>query len=260
MCPGVLLALARFIPAGAGNTLPLSALLARNTVYPRWRGEHRSSHYFPFFFDGLSPLARGTRRQRIVRLPLHRFIPAGAGNTGKTNIGVRVVPVYPRWRGEHSIRRFCSSSDAGLSPLARGTPRKRLPASLICRFIPAGAGNTKFILINTAFVSVYPRWRGEHIKSSENSGNQVGLSPLARGTRRRFIVNVQPQRFIPAGAGNTTGQPQRFTVMPVYPRWRGEHSKHNLLLINDFLSQSQSTNFTVSHKQHIHYVKEHLIH
>ncbi|VFS40219.1 Uncharacterised protein [Escherichia coli] len=39
-----------------------------------------------------------------------------------------------------------------------------------------------------------------------------------------------------------------------------ELSKHNLLLINYFLSQSQSTNFTVSHKQHIHYVKEHLIH
>ena len=162
MCPGVLLALARFIPAGAGNTLPLSALLARNTVYPRWRGEHRSSHYFPFFFDGLSPLARGTHQRYRLQLTGSRFIPAGAGNTGKTNIGVRVVPVYPRWRGEHSIRRFCSSSDAGLSPLARGTPRKRLPASLICRFIPAGAGNTKFILINTAFVSVYPRWRGEH--------------------------------------------------------------------------------------------------
>ncbi|GCN99887.1 hypothetical protein BvCms1816_04187 [Escherichia coli] len=48
--------------------------------------------------------------------------------------------------------------------------------------------------------------------------------------------------------------------MVVYPRWRGELSKHNLLLINDFLSQSQSTNFTVSHKQHIHYVKERLIH
>ncbi|APE78672.1 hypothetical protein FORC69_1128 [Escherichia coli] len=46
----------------------------------------------------------------------------------------------------------------------------------------------------------------------------------------------------------------------VYPRWRGELCKHNLLLINDFLSQSQSTNFIVSHKQHIHYVKEHLIH
>ncbi len=147
-------------PAGAGNTLPLSALLARNTVYPRWRGEHRSSHYFPFFFDGLSPLARGTRRQRIVRLPLHRFIPAGAGNTSTLSITTDREPVYPRWRGEHwqnkhrgtrgaglsrwrgehSIRRFCSSSDAGLSPLARGTPRKRLPASLICRFIPLARG------------------------------------------------------------------------------------------------------------------------
>ncbi|EPS5236200.1 hypothetical protein ACVFAM_003903, partial [Shigella sonnei] len=67
-------------------------------------------------------------------------------------------------------------------------------------------------------------------------------------------------RFIPAGAGNTSSDPDVLSAQAVYPRWRGEHSKHNLLLINDFLSQSQSTNFIVSHKQHIHYVKEHLIH
>ncbi len=67
-------------------------------------------------------------------------------------------------------------------------------------------------------------------------------------------------RFIPAGAGNTHYPGGITPKYPVYPRWRGEHSKHNLLLINDFLSQSQSTNFIVSHKQHIHYVKEHLIH
>ncbi len=71
---------------------------------------------------------------------------------------------------------------------------------------------------------------------------------------------MKSKRFIPAGAGNT--QPDRRSPRrgTVYPRWRGEHSKHNLLLINDFLSQSQSTNFIVSHKQHIHYVKEYLIH
>ncbi|CTZ62680.1 Domain of uncharacterised function (DUF2825) [Escherichia coli] len=88
------------------------------------------------------------------------------------------------------------------------------------------------------------------------------------------------KRFIPAGAGNTPTFHEIRALAAVYPRWRGEHttvgswedeeigyprwrgehSKHNLLLINDFLSQSQSTNFIVSHKQHIHYVKEHLIH
>ncbi|EHX78556.1 hypothetical protein ECDEC14B_3334 [Escherichia coli DEC14B] len=67
-------------------------------------------------------------------------------------------------------------------------------------------------------------------------------------------------RFIPAGAGNTLPLSALLARNTVYPRWRGEHSKHNLLLINDFLSQSQSTNFIVSHKQHIHYVKEYLIH
>ncbi len=189
-------------PAGAGNTLPLSALLARNTVYPRWRGEHRSSHYFlssstvyPRWrgehvgresFDcpyiGLSPLARGTHQRYRLQLTGSRFIPAGAGNTGKTNIGVRVVPVYPRWRGEHSIRRFCSSSDAGLSPLARGTLYYNRWTRYGARFIPAGAGNT-------------------------NMGSAVN----------------EIKTVYPAGAGNTRQLVKLRQLLPVYPRWRGEH-------------------------------------
>ncbi len=196
----------------------------------------------------------------MVETQNFRFIPAGAGNTAPLKICTKAIAVYPRWRGEHSIRRFCSSSDAGLSPLARGTPRKRLPASLICRFIPAGAGNTKFILINTAFVSVYPRWRGEHFTTIGGHATAHGLSPLARGTHRNVSEYDDLRRFIPAGAGNTIETFHAIKQAAVYPRWRGEHSKHNLLLINDFLSQSQSTNFIVSHKQHIHYVKEYLIH
>ncbi len=229
-------------------------------VYPRWRGELFCALAFCWLSRGLSPLARGTlcRCQHCWRVI--RFIPAGAGNTVPRIISLSSSTVYPRWRGEHVGRESFDCPYIGLSPLARGTHQRYRLQLTGSRFIPAGAGNTSSPLNSVNYQAVYPRWRGEHIKSSENSGNQVGLSPLARGTRRRFIVNVQPQRFIPAGAGNTTGQPQRFTVMPVYPRWRGEHSKHNLLLINDFLSQSQSTNFIVSHKQHIHYVKEYLIH
>ena len=142
LCPGVLLALARFIPAGAGNTLPLSALLARNTVYPRWRGEHRSSHYFPFFFDGLSPLARGTLRIAHADNRARRFIPAGAGNTSAENRSIAPTSVYPRWRGEHINVIDYNWQGAGLSPLARGTPERLGALIPPNRFIPAGAGNT----------------------------------------------------------------------------------------------------------------------
>ena len=128
------------------------------------------------------------------------------------------------------------------------------------RFIPAGAGNSANNRPLSDPTTVYPRWRGELITQPLYRERADGLSPLARGTpwfspnHRRF------SRFIPAGAGNSTQTHELASQFSVYPRWRGELSKHNLLLINDFLSQSQSTNFTVSHKQHIHYVKERLIH
>ena len=148
----------------------------------------------------------------------------------------------------------------GLSPLARGTPFLALFPFLLRRFIPAGAGNTSTLSITTDREPVYPRWRGEHPFIFVSSWRDLGLSPLARGTRTKYPSLNPRRRFIPAGAGNTIETFHAIKQAAVYPRWRGEHSKHNLLLINDFLSQSQSTNFIVSHKQHIHYVKEYLIH
>ena len=50
----------RFIPAGAGNTEIDSNLTLPWSVYPRWRGEHKSSDYINEMMNGLSPLARGT--------------------------------------------------------------------------------------------------------------------------------------------------------------------------------------------------------
>ena len=274
----------RFIPAGAGNTVPRIISLSSSTVYPRWRGEHSASLMPIIGLGGLSPLARGTRRQRIVRLPLHRFIPAGAGNTSTLSITTDREPVYPRWRGEHpngsalsypqiglsplargtlkvlknigfrtrfipagagntgvipiaarnaavyprwrGEHYFCNAqrySRIGLSPLARGTLAKQTSGYAWCRFIPAGAGNTKFILINTAFVSVYPRWRGEHFTTIGGHATAHGLSPLARGTQIWGAPLMKSKRFIPAGAGNTAADSRAGHHRPVYPRWRGEH-------------------------------------
>ena len=128
------------------------------------------------------------------------------------------------------------------------------------RFIPAGAGNSLSPSAVARARSVYPRWRGELPGRPAPPELIIGLSPLARGTHRSYTRSSNAARFIPAGAGNSTHLPLSPGRGTVYPRWRGELSKHNLLLINDFLSQSQSTNFTVSHKQHIHYVKEYFIH
>ena len=132
------------------------------SVYPRWRGEHSSALAPDTTNAGLSPLARGTRPLRPGTLLLLWFIPAGAGNTGIDGKLFAQRLVYPRWRGEHAVRRLSHRFQCGLSPLARGTLIifKEWRARL--RFIPAGAGNTGATDTGTAQFPVYPRWRGEH--------------------------------------------------------------------------------------------------
>ena len=71
----------RFIPAGAGNTNPTILKSPPVPVYPRWRGEHVCTKSLANDGGGLSPLARGTHLRQLVRMLIHRFIPAGAGNT-----------------------------------------------------------------------------------------------------------------------------------------------------------------------------------
>ncbi len=134
--------LIRFIPAGAGNTLPYFFIVHVHAVYPRWRGEHFLIHDGEQYLTGLSPLARGTPIIPAGIERLSRFIPAGAGNTTGKNPPTATGAVYPRWRGEHAAR----YRQPRINP----------------RFIPAGAGNTALFWLFSATSAVYPRWRGEH--------------------------------------------------------------------------------------------------
>ncbi|CDF55165.1 hypothetical protein BN855_29860 [Salmonella enterica subsp. enterica serovar Bovismorbificans str. 3114] len=74
-------------------------------------------------------------------------------------------------------------------------------------------------------MAVYPRWRGEHTTPIVITPSPRGLSPLARGTLSNKDQTVCWMRFIPAGAGNTLSVNENLTLLAVYPRWRGEHSK-----------------------------------
>ncbi len=172
------------------------------TVYPRWRGEHITLWIPAPQSAGLSPLARGTQPGAMADTSSTRFIPAGAGNTRSRFLQIVSAPVYPRWRGEHNRRLICRESCFGLSPLARGTPTSlknvrynrglsplaRGTLAIIktrgenFRFIPAGAGNTRYQATPIIWTAVYPRWRGEHGSTGNKRLTAGGLSPLARGT------------------------------------------------------------------------------
>ncbi len=58
---------ARFIPAGAGNTLEPKQRRQLNQVHPRWRGEHGVGDREADQVGGSSPLARGTRSGEQAR-------------------------------------------------------------------------------------------------------------------------------------------------------------------------------------------------
>ena len=195
--------IARFIPAGAGNTGGFPAALNRWSVYPRWRGEHSIEDSDRFIFCGLSPLARGTHKYEPSPFAFLRFIPAGAGNTDSRGSRIWAHPVYPRWRGEHGIAELEFTPEGGLSPLARGTRIWSQTVQPGHRFIPAGAGNTPSGLQSSTRRPVYPRWRGEHLWEPTVCQTGCGLSPLARGTLQALDHIDGSFRFIPAGAGNT---------------------------------------------------------
>ncbi|HFI7066777.1 TPA: hypothetical protein ACGR1R_001168, partial [Escherichia coli] len=58
----------------------------------------------------------------------------------------------------------------------------------------------------------------------------------------RRAGSYKNKRFIPAGAGNTPIFIRRIYERTVYPRWRGEHTKHTYLFLNKFIPHQQSTN------------------
>ena len=193
----------RFIPARAGNTSVSPRPNRRAPVHPRSRGEHA----------------------RVAEdLPVReRFIPARAGNTPQPSPSYWWMPVHPRSRGEHALYAFHGQPDFGSSPLARGTPPRRLHPQGSQRFIPARAGNTDWPAAPKETASVHPRSRGEHPGAGCVTMDPGGSSPLARGTQPELVWLTDQIRFIPARAGNTSRTHAGTTQRAVHPRSRGEH-------------------------------------
>ena len=151
----------RFIPAGAGNSTRMPRCSITWTVHPRWRGEQSWRGCCWRGGLGSSPLARGTVAHGRFFFRIRRFIPAGAGNSGRVVPDQRHAAVHPRWRGEQDAAPIWSDVTTGSSPLARGTGAAEANERAQARFIPAGAGNSRTVRERSWWSPVHPRWRGE---------------------------------------------------------------------------------------------------
>jgi len=194
----------RFIPAGAGNTSTPDRAGSRSAVHPRGRGEHAFACFTASVAAGSSPRARGTLHPGAAAGKPRRFIPAGAGNTDEDPRRRAAHPVHPRGRGEHIGRSRPRLIVNGSSPRARGTRSSSSARNASTRFIPAGAGNTTACPRRSHRPPVHPRGRGEHLGRRLENMEADGSSPRARGTLGRRQSAGGGQRFIPAGAGNTS--------------------------------------------------------
>ena len=114
---------ARFIPAYAGNSSRLIMSTSSESVHPRLRGELFRPCESVANVVGSSPLTRGTLPNMIGNSPCPRFIPAYAGNSLALRMMSKSETVHPRLRGELMRSYLINSTDAGSSPLTRGTRR-----------------------------------------------------------------------------------------------------------------------------------------
>ncbi len=173
--------------------------------------------------DGSSPRGRGTHGVAVSEGGGGRFIPAWAGNTVGGTLVVDGPSVHPRVGGEHLSGSMDIPSVSGSSPRGRGTQQRWWWSWLWFRFIPAWAGNTRYLILATRNPAVHPRVGGEHNNQNPVSRYLDGSSPRGRGTRRGSTSERRRRRFIPAWAGNTNGGNCHSSASPVHPRVGGEH-------------------------------------
>ena len=170
------------IPAYAGNTAALKAMMDTLGDHPRVCGEHSVRMMRATALRGSSPRMRGTPGAGRLRDIGYGIIPAYAGNTMEELAGTTGEGDHPRVCGEHQNKDFYDTQSEGSSPRMRGT---RVVCSYsVHRFgiIPAYAGNTYMQVSAEICCRDHPRVCGEHYDGAKSTLRPLGSSPRMRGT------------------------------------------------------------------------------
>ena len=187
-------------------------------VYPRVCGGTHPPHPPHPGIRGLSPRMRGNRRQMERRRLEQRSIPAYAGEPPRRKAPRTRYEVYPRVCGGTAQSQRGGILAYGLSPRMRGN---RGPGGRWAGWggsIPAYAGEPGRTTTSAPTGRVYPRVCGGTGQNAAPILRGNGLSPRMRGNPEAPANAVQPDRSIPAYAG----EPHSWAVIPagaaVYPR------------------------------------------
>ena len=219
------------IPAHAGKPGARIRTASARRVYPRPRGEARTTRRLTSCAWGLSPPTRGSLQRNYFVAGIDRSIPAHAGKPDLALLRGGAQPVYPRPRGEAVSVSIWTVRDWGLSPPTRGSRHATHPDTGAVRSIPAHAGKPQPSTTATSPKAVYPRPRGEASRWVTGSPSPWGLSPPTRGSRDPTHNRPHRYRSIPAHAGKPWSKSSRLAWPAVYPRPRGEARQNTAVLL-----------------------------
>ena len=211
------------IPACAGSTMKSKLRPSKSRDHPRMRGEHIVGLRLFVHHVGSSPHARGAHRLELQNLAGLGIIPACAGSTANTGSSGTAAWDHPRMRGEHDRTGEAYPDHEGSSPHARGARAVRFHPLSVRGIIPACAGSTHLVHVETPFDKDHPRMRGEHLGSGFVKLLRQGSSPHARGARLVALAAAAGPGIIPACAGSTRHNNATASADGDHPRMRGEH-------------------------------------
>ena len=145
-------------------------------------------------------------------------IPACAGEPFRRPGSSIHDKVYPRvcggTKGATRGRLRCY----GLSPRVRGNHSSRVRSSMMCRSIPACAGEPTGRRTSSRPARVYPRVCGGTVPRLATIRPTYGLSPRVRGNQGALTAHDYQRRSIPACAGEPAPAIVQDEAVVVYPR------------------------------------------
>ena len=167
---------------------------------------------------GSSPQVRGRPCHGVPSCSLIGLIPAGAGQTVRSQLHPRGGRAHPRRCGADLIMHSQLDCSPGSSPQVRGRLRSDADALTSNGLIPAGAGQTCLILVCRRSRRAHPRRCGADSFVTPYEVRASGSSPQVRGRLTTGFPGCPSPGLIPAGAGQTGASPARRTARRAHPR------------------------------------------